>query len=149
MQQINLRNVAVLITLSVFALTGVACGGDKGGETSDGGNSPAPVQQLTGTAAQNMVTVMQMGVTALQNNAGNPAGAAAELNSIMGSYNIADLRAAARTAKEAGQGATDAEKAAFQAAQDQYKKLATEVGGADPAAFNAAHSEWSKAWGIN
>ncbi len=149
MQQLNFRNVAVLITLSVFALSGVACGGDKGGDQSNGGSTPAPAQELTGTPAQNMVTVMQMGVTALQNNAGNPAGAAAELNSIMSAYNIADLRAAARTAKEAGQGASDAEKAAFKAAQDQYKKLAAEVGGADPAAFNGAHSEWSKAWGIN
>ena len=145
MQQFRLRYVAVLVAL---LLAGAACGGDNSGDTADSGSStPAPT--LSGSPAQNMDTVMQMGVSALQNNAGNPAAAAGELSTIMNNYNVAELRAAARSAKEAGQGASEEEKAAFKAAQEAYKKLATEVGGADPAAFNAAHAEWSKAWGIN
>ena len=130
------------------ALFATACGKGES-ESNSGGDNASPAVELSGTPAQNMIAVMEMGVNALKNNSANPAGAAAELNSIMGAYNVADLRAASRAAKEAGQGATDAEKAQFKALQDEYKSLATQVGGQDPAAFNAAHAEWSKAWGIN
>ncbi len=106
------------------------------------------VKELTGTPAQNMVTVMEMGVNALKNNP-DAAAAASALKKIMADYNIAGLRAAAKAAKDAGQGATEAEKNRFQALQDEYKALAVKVGAANPGAFNDAHAEWSKAWGIN
>jgi len=91
---------------------------------------------------------MEMGVNALKNNS-DAAVAASALKKIMADYNIEQLRAASKAAKDAGQGATDEEKARFQSLQDEYKALATQVGSQNPGAFNEAHADWSRAWGIN
>lgn len=147
MKQTGTRMLTILLITG--ALVAVGCGKGDNNNSSSNGSTPAPAVELTGSPAQNMIAVMDMGVNALKNNSENPAGAAAELNSIMSAYNIADVRAASRAAKEAGQGATEQEKAQFAALQEEYKKLAATVGGKDPAAFNGAHGEWSKAWGIN
>ncbi|MCB1306639.1 MAG: hypothetical protein KDK30_00595 [Leptospiraceae bacterium] len=138
-----------LLTISLSALLALTYCGDKSEEQPPEESNTNPVVTLDGTPAQNMITVMEMGVNALKNNSENPAAAAGELNSIMASYNITDIRDQARAAKEAGQGATDEEKNRFKALMEEYKTLATDVGGKDPAAFNAAHSEWSRLWSIN
>lgn len=145
MKYTGIRMLTILLISGALATVG--CGKGEG-DSPNGGNS-APAAELSGSPAQNMISVMEMGVNALKNNSGNPAGAAAELNSIMSAYNVADIRAASRAAKEAGQGATDAEKGQFKALQIEYKALAATVGGQDPAAFNGAHGEWSKVWGLN
>lgn len=147
MKYTGVRMLTILLISGAMATVG--CGkGDSEGANS-GGETAAPAVELTGTPAQNMISVMEMGVNALKNNSDNPAGAAAELNSIMGAYDVAALRGASRAAKESGQGATDAEKGRFKALQTEYKAMATTIGGKDPAAFNGAHGEWSKLWGLN
>ena len=146
MKYTGIRMLTILLISGALATVG--CGKGEGDSANNGGQA-APAVELNGTPAQNMISVMEMGVNALKNNGDNPAGAAAELNSIMSAYSISDIRAASRAAKEAGQGATDEEKGRFKALQIEYKSLATTVGGKDPAAFNGAHGEWSKLWGLN
>lgn len=138
-----------MLTILMFSasLAAIGCGGGDSDDAATSGGAQRAA--LSGTPAQQMISVMEMGVNALKNNSENPAAAAAELNSIMGAYSVAEIRGAARAAKESGQGATDAEKGRFKALQIEYKSLAATVGGKDPAAFNAAHSAWSAAWGIN
>jgi hypothetical protein len=146
MKYTGIRMLTILLISGALATVG--CG--KGEEAKNGGeSSSAPAVALNGSPAQNMISVMEMGVNALKNNSESPAAAAAELNSIMSAYSIADIREASRAAKEAGQGATEEEKGRFKALQTEYKSLATTVGGKDPAAFNGAHGEWSKLWGLN
>lgn len=139
---------AVAILLLAFAIN---CK-DKG-ETSTTAPAPTPAPkqarfQLSGTPAGNLITVFEAGVAALEANAENPAAAAQELEAILAEVNVEDLRAIAKSAREAGQGATDVEKKALGDAMEKYKKLAATLGGKDPAAFNAAHTKWSAVWGI-
>lgn len=145
----NTKMKLVLIATVVSGLVALGACKDKGKDSGESSApAPAPVE-LTGTAAQNMITVFELGVTALKNNSADPVAAAKELTQIAATYDIADLRAKSRAAKEAGQGATDEEKARFKALMDEYKELAGTVGGANTAAFNPAHSAWSRLWGLN
>ncbi|MCB1327575.1 MAG: hypothetical protein H7A21_04770 [Spirochaetales bacterium] len=148
MQRKRIKTSLPLVGLSVLLAFGY-CGDGSEENAGNEANQTTPAVALTGTPAQNMITVMEMGVNALRNNSSNPGAAAAELNSLMASYDIADIRAQSRAARDAGQGATDAEKSRFQALLEEYKTLSTQVGAIDPAAFNAAHSEWSRLWSIN
>jgi len=141
------KSRTMLVLFAAATLLAVHCK-DKGGESTSTENQVATVE-LTGTAANKMITVMDMGVKALQSNASDPAKAAAELSRLMKSYDITAIRNEAKAAKEAGQGATEEEKARFKELTETYKKLATEVGQSNPAAFNAAHTEWSRLWSIN
>lgn len=145
--KINRITTTVFIALSIFF---VQC--NKGGEDSAGTETKSgsfEAVELTGTPAQNMITVFDLGVKALEKNAENPGAAASELEAIMNAYNIADLREKSKSAKGTDQAATEQEKTQFKQLMETYKSLSVTVGGKDPAKFNDAHSKWSAAWGIN
>jgi hypothetical protein len=78
----------------------------------------------------------------------NPANAAKGLETIMTNYKISELREKSKAEKEAGRGASDAEKKRMKDGMEKYKELAIKIGSKDPAAFNPAHTKWSAAWGI-
>lgn len=101
---------------------------------------------LTGTPSENMVKVFAAGVKALDGK--EPAAAAAALQGMLKMYDVADLRAKSKAAKDAGEGASDETKAKFAAAKEAYKKLAAELGTKDAAAFGPAAQAWAEAWGI-
>lgn len=133
----------------IAAMTMTAC--KKKAETAATEGTPeatAQVEELTGTPVEKLITIMQKGVDALKNNT-EPAAAASELNSLLSSYNVADIFAEAKADKEAGNGATDEQKTQLSNLKAEYKKLALELGKKDPAAFNAAHEAFSKAFKIN
>ncbi|MBW7857512.1 MAG: hypothetical protein H3C43_04280 [Leptonema sp. (in: Bacteria)] len=138
--------LVALLSISVVAF-GTSC--KKGGDNSSTSTSSAPpVVALTGTPAQQMIQVMEMGVNALKSNP-DASVAASALKAILNNYNVESLRAASKAAKDAGQGATAEELNRFKALQEEYKSLAQSVGSQNPGAFNEVHTEWSKAWGIN
>ncbi|MBU44846.1 MAG: hypothetical protein CMN76_16610 [Spirochaetaceae bacterium] len=141
------RTITILGVVAIATLFSAQCK-DKGKEATTDQPSTTAVE-LTGTPGNKMITVMEMGVKALESNATDPAKAASELNRLMQAYDITAIRAEAKAAKEAGQGASEAEKTRFKELTEKYKNLATEVGKNDPAAFGAAHAEWSKLWSIN
>lgn len=137
--------LVALLSISVAAF-GTSC--KKGGDNSSTSTPSAPVVALTGTPAQQMIQVMEMGVNALKSNP-DASVAASALKVILNNYNVESLRAASKAAKDAGQGATADELNRFKALQEEYKSLAQSVGSKNPGAFNEVHAEWSKAWGIN
>jgi len=111
-------------------------------------DNTVPTIALTGTPAQNLVTVFEAGIASLEANMNNPANAAKGLETIMTNYKISELREKSKAEKEAGRGASDAEKKRMKDGMEKYKELAIKIGSKDPAAFNPAHTKWSAAWGI-
>ncbi len=151
----NQLNKVVLI-FTVVLLVATNCKKEKPPENS---NNVPPVNNtvvdntvpniaLTGTPAQNLVTVFEAGIASLEANKDNPANAAKGLESIMTTYKISELRDKSRAEKEAGRGASEAEKKRLRDGMEKYKELALKIGSKDPAAFNPAHTKWSAAWGI-
>ena len=111
-------------------------------------DNTVPTIALTGAPAQNLVTVFEAGIASLEANMNNPANAAKGLETIMTNYKISELREKSKAEKEAGRGASDAEKKRMKDGMEKYKELAIKIGSKDPAAFNPAHTKWSAAWGI-
>lgn len=143
----NLNKSLSLLSVIVVLLA-VNCKKGKEGEETNNSSDSAIVLNLNGSPAQNLITVFEAGITALESNADNPGAAASSLGKILSSYDVADLRDKARQAKEAGQGATEQEKNQLATAMAKYKKLAAEVGSKDPGAFNDVHTKWSAAFGV-
>jgi hypothetical protein len=138
--------ISVLLTIIMFA----NCKKGKSEESNERENivEDTPTFNLNGSPAENLITVFEAGVTALEENESNPGKAAKELSKILSAVNVESLRKKAKAAKEAGEGATDAEKKRLTAAMEKYKELAASIGGKDPAAFNAVHTKWSAAFGV-
>jgi hypothetical protein len=147
-------------TISMLAvmvlIVAVSCKKDKGTDNSKTVtpvnntvvNNSVPNISLTGTPAQNLVTVFEAGLTSVEANKDNPAKAAKGLESIMTTYKISELREKSKAEKEAGRGASDAEKKRLKDGMEKYKKLAVTIGSKDSAAFSSANAKWSAAWGI-
>ncbi|MCB1170866.1 MAG: hypothetical protein KDK25_11045 [Leptospiraceae bacterium] len=141
------RTTMILGTIAMAAMLFAHC---KDKEQANPGTDQAPATvELSGTPGNKMITVMEMGVKALENNSADPGKAASELNRLMKAYDITALRNEAKAEKEAGRGASEEEKAKFKELTETYKKLAAEVGAKDPTAFGGAHAEWSRLWSIN
>ena len=141
--KVNRKDLGILV-LAFAVMTGLGCKKTEQAEgvTAEPGKT---VVALTGSPSQNMITVFEMGVNAVKGS--DAAAAAKELTGIMAQYNVADLRAKAKTAKDAGQGATKEEKDKFQSLTKEYQDMAAKMG-AKNADFLAAHKEWSKVWGL-
>jgi hypothetical protein len=107
-----------------------------------------PDVPLTGSASENLVAVFEAGVEALK-QAPDAAAGAAILNGMLGKYDVEDLRAKSRAAKEAGQGATPETKEKFAELKKEYGEVSTKLGAEDPAAFGEAAKSWAAAWGLN
>jgi PBP1b-binding outer membrane lipoprotein LpoB len=107
-----------------------------------------PDVPMTGSASENLVNVFEAGVMALK-QAPDAAAGAAVLNGMLEKYDVADLRAKSRAAKEAGQGATPETKAKLGDLKKQYAEVSTKLGSEDPAAFGEAAKAWAAAWGLN
>ena len=153
----NQLTKAISIFAILFVVVTANCKKDKEKETENTTNTVVnntvvdntiPTISLTGTPAQNLVTVFEAGISALEANMDNPANAAKGLESIMTTYKISELRDKSRAEKEAGRGATEAEKKRLRDGMDKYKELAVKIGSKDPSVFNPAHTKWSAAWGI-
>ncbi|WCL49772.1 hypothetical protein [Leptospira sp. GIMC2001] len=142
------KSIYILAILLVAAFAN--CKKDKGGDTEskDSSVESLPTFDLSGSPAQNLITVFEAGIAGLESNSNDPAAAARELEKILSAVSVDGLRAKAKSAKEAGQGATDDEKQRLNAAMEKYKKLAASIGSQDPGAFNAAHTKWSAAFGV-
>ncbi len=106
-----------------------------------------PKIALNGSPSQNLITVFSLGLNAVNKAKGNGDKAAAAITQILKSYNVADIRTAAKAAKEAGNGATDTQKSQLMSMFASYKKGA-EVLGSNSPAFLEAHKQWSQAFGI-
>ena len=107
-----------------------------------------PDVPMTESASENLVNVFEAGVNALA-AAPNAAAGAAILDGMLSKYNVADLRAKSRAAKEAGQGATPETKARLADLKKKYAEVSTKLGAEDPAAFGEAAKAWAAAWGLN
>lgn len=107
-----------------------------------------PDVPLTGSAAENLVAVFEAGVKALEGASDAEEGAAI-LMGMLDKYDVADLRAKSKAAKEAGQGASDELKAKFKALKNEYNQVAARMGASDPQAFGEAAKAWAQAWGLN
>lgn len=107
-----------------------------------------PEVPLTGTPSENLVAVFEAGVNALK-QAPDAATGAAVLTGMLDKYDVADLRAKSKAAKEAGQGASPELKAKLAGLKDEYNEVSTKLGGTDPAAFGGAAKAWATAWGLN
>ena len=159
-----MRKTTLLALLVIASLVALGCG-KKDKDKKDVKKAPPaevkkPVEppkepvkpkasvELTDNAAQNLIAVFEHGVKLVTDNKADPAKAAAAVQALLKEYDVADLRAKSKAAKEAGEGASDEDKAKFTAAKEAYGKLATEIGAKDEA-FNAVHKEWSAAWGLN
>lgn len=134
-----------VLLISFLAVFATQC---KEKEKTDVPSVETSKVELTGTPAQKMTQLMQMGVDALKNSP-DAATAASKLSGLLSNYDVAALRAEAKKAKEAGQGATAEEIAAYKNAADSFKSMATEVGAQNPAVFSAVAESWSKAWSLN
>jgi len=135
-----------LVTILIFA----SCKkfqNQEGNEVTDDTEN-TPTFTLDGSPAENLITVFEAGITELESNSNDPAGAASGLEKILNAVSVEELRSKAKAAKESGQGASVEEKKRLSAAFNKYKKLAAEIGGKDPGAFNAAHTKWSAAFGV-
>ncbi len=107
-----------------------------------------PDVQLTGSAAENLVAVFEAGVNALKGAKDAQEGAAI-LMGVLDKYDVADLRAKSKAAKEAGQGASDELKAKFKSLKNEYNQVSARLGASDPQAFGEAAKAWAAAWGLN
>lgn len=107
-----------------------------------------PEVALTGSASENLVAVFEAGVNALKGATDAKTGAAI-LNGMLAKYDVADLRAKSKAAKEAGQGASDEVKDKFKKLKAEYNEVSTKLGAEDPAAFGEAAKAWAMAWGLN
>jgi hypothetical protein len=107
-----------------------------------------PEVRLTGTPSENLVAVFEAGVNALK-NAPDAATGAAVLDGMLQKYDVADLRAKSKAAKEAGQGASPELKQKLAGLKEEYNEVSTKLGGTDPAAFGGAAKAWATAWGLN
>jgi hypothetical protein len=152
------KKIVSIFAVVLLMLMSATCKKDKTNENSNTGNTvinndPVPNNSvpnilLTGTPAQNLVTVFEAGISNLEANMDNPANAAKGLESIMTTHNMTELRGKSKAEKEAGRGASEAEKKRLRDGMEKYKELAVKIGSKDPAAFNPAHTKWSAAWGI-
>jgi hypothetical protein len=107
-----------------------------------------PEVPLTGTPSENLVAVFEAGVNALK-SAPDAASGAAVLNGMLEKYDVADLRAKSKAAKEGGQGASPELKQKLASLKEEYNEVSTKLGGTDPAAFGGAAKAWATAWGLN
>ncbi|MGB5192143.1 MAG: hypothetical protein WBN70_04120 [Polyangiales bacterium] len=107
-----------------------------------------PEVPLTGTPSENLVAVFEAGVSALK-EAPDAATGAAVLNGMLEKYDVADLRAKSKAAKEAGQGASPELKEKLAGLKAEYNEVSTKLGGTDPSAFGGAAQAWAAAWGLN
>jgi hypothetical protein len=145
----NFNKKSFYIVAVVLLTITANCKKDKEEASNNQSSSGSvPSFNLTGSPAQNLITVFEGGIAALESNATNPSAAANELNSILSAVNVEDLRAQAKAAKEAGNGATEEEKKKLNEAFEKYKKLAATIGSQDPGAFNDVHTKWSAAFGV-
>ncbi|MCP4131788.1 MAG: hypothetical protein GY754_12485 [bacterium] len=143
--RINVK-VLVFLLLSTALIIGIGCKKKKADDAQEAKpEEKKVVQALTGTPAQNMITVFEMGVTAVKG--GDTAAAATKLSAVMTDYDVADVRARSKAAKGTDKGATQAEKDKFKALNKEYKDLAAKLDNKN-AGFLTAHKDWSKAWGI-
>jgi hypothetical protein len=120
----------------------------KAAEPREAAGLAIPEVPLTGTAAENLVAVFEAGVNALK-EADDAKSGAAVLMGMLEKYDVAELRAKSKAAKEAGQGASDEVKAKFEALKAEYNQVSTKLGASDPQAFGEAAKAWAKAWGLN
>ncbi len=107
-----------------------------------------PEVALTGSAAENLVAVFEAGVNALKGAEDAKTGATI-LTGMLEKYDVADLRAKSKAAKEAGQGASDELKDKFKKLKAEYNEVSTKLGAEDPATFGEAAKAWAMAWGLN
>lgn len=107
-----------------------------------------PDVPMTGSASENLVAVFEAGVNALEQAPDATAGAAI-LTGMLDKYDVAELRAKSRAAKEAGQGATPATKQKLADLKKEYSEVSTKLGAENPAAFGEAAKAWAAAWGLN
>jgi hypothetical protein len=107
-----------------------------------------PEVPLTGSASENLVAVFEAGVNALKGAKDAKTGAAI-LTGMLEKYDVADLRAQSKAAKEAGQGASDETKAKFKKLKAEYNEVSTKLGADDAKAFGEAAKAWAMAWGLN
>ncbi len=155
------------VTLALLVLAAVTATGCKKKE-APAAPTPAPTAQaapapteeakptgpaipdvpLTASASENLVAVFEAGVGALK-QAPDAAAGAALLNGMLQKYDVADLRAKSRAAKEAGQGATPETKQKLADLKKEYNEVSTKLGAEDPAAFGEAAKAWAAAWGLN
>jgi hypothetical protein len=120
----------------------------KAAEPTEATGPVIPEVPLTGTAAENLVAVFEAGVNALK-EADDAKSGAAVLMGMLEKYDVAELRAKSKAAKEAGQGASDEVKAKLKALKAEYNEVSTKLGASDPQAFGEAAKAWAKAWGLN
>lgn len=107
-----------------------------------------PEVALAGSASENLVAVFEAGVNALKGAKDAKTGAAI-LTGMLAKYDVADLRAKSKAAKEKGQGASDETKAKFKKLKAEYNEVSTKLGAEDPAAFGEAAKAWAMAWGLS
>lgn len=121
----------------------------KAADTEAAPTGPAiPEVALTGTASENLVSVFEAGVDALK-TAPDASTGAAILTGMLAKYDVAELRAESKAAKEAGEGASVKTKTKFKRLKREYSKVSTKLGGSDPEAFGPAAKAWAQAWGLN
>src|SRR5690606_15910513 len=99
--ELSKKSIYILAILLIAAFAN--CKKDKGGD-SDSKESSAesiPTFNLNGSPAQNLITVFEAGITGLESNSNNPAAAARELEKILSAVSVEDLRAKAKSAREA------------------------------------------------
>jgi hypothetical protein len=107
-----------------------------------------PEVALTGSASANLVAVFEAGVNALRAAPDAKTGAAI-LTGMLAKYDVADLRAKSKAAKETGQGASDEVKDKFKRLKAEYNELSMKLGATDPEVFGEAAKAWAMAWGLN
>ena len=107
-----------------------------------------PEVALSASASENLVAVFEAGVNALKGAADAKTGAAI-LTGMLAKYDVADLRAKSRAAKEAGEGASEETKAKGKKLKAEYNEVSTKLGAEDPAAFGEAAKAWAMAWGLS
>jgi len=117
--------------------------------------TPAPAEpaepadlELDGTPSENLVTVFTATVDELK-TASSAEDAAKILDDTLKKYDVAELRAKSRAAKEAGQRATEETKAKLKSAKERYGELAAKFSKDDAATFGPAAKAWAAAWGLN
>ena len=108
--------------------------------------SLVPDVELSDSPSKNLIAVFSAGTMAIQS--ASPKDAATIINGLLEKFDVADLRAKSKAAKESGAGASKEEVAKYKELQEKYKARADELGKEDAAAFAPAAEAWAAAWGI-
>ena len=157
-----MKNVTLILLVLVVVASATGCKKKEAPAAPTPAAQPAPMPKeeakptgpaipdvpLTGSASENLVAVFEAGVDALK-QAPDAAAGAAVLNGMLDKYDVADLRAKSRAAKEAGQGATPETKQKLADLKNEYNEVSTKLGAQNPAAFGEAAKAWAAAWGLN